>query len=317
MARPPRLQFPGAIYHVMARGNERREIFRDERDRERYLERLAHYREKFGFRVLAFCLMTNHVHLALRSGAVPLSRFMAGLQSSYTQWFNRRYRRSGHLFQGRYKAFLVQEDPYLLTLIRYIHENPKTARMAERPEDYVWCSDRYYRRGRGPEWLDLDDVLSILGPRRRLAVKAYVGMMARGEGPSYEDLESVGQVVKGEEEFAALRFREAGVLESQVYGLSERRVLAAVADSLNLSVRDLRGPARARALSEGRAIAAYLGKRLGRISLSRMARYVHRDGSTLVRDVGRLEVRLKADAVARQRVAAISKSLKPQFPRAK
>src|SRR6266511_5793360 len=110
MARPPRLEFPRAVYHVVVRGNERREIFRDEEDREKYLDRLAHYREKSDFLVLAFCLMTNHVHLALRAGQFPLSRFMAGLQSSYTQWFNRKYKRAGHLFQGRYKAFLVQDD---------------------------------------------------------------------------------------------------------------------------------------------------------------------------------------------------------------
>src|SRR5215813_9519791 len=148
MARPPRLEFVGAVYHVVVRGNERRAIFRDDADRERYLERLAHYRGKFGFQLLAFCLMSNHVHLALRASRFPLSRFMAGLQSSYTQWFNRKYTRAGHLFQGRYNAFLVQEDPYLLCLVRYIHENPKGARLVERAQDYIWSSDRYYRRGR-------------------------------------------------------------------------------------------------------------------------------------------------------------------------
>src|SRR5712692_3372356 len=112
MARPPRLEFAGAVYHVVVRGNERRAIFRDDGDRERYLSRPAHYREKFGFRLLAFCLMDNHVHLAIGTGEKPLSRIMAGLQSSYTQSFNRRHRRVGHLFQGRYKAFLVEEDRY-------------------------------------------------------------------------------------------------------------------------------------------------------------------------------------------------------------
>ena len=137
MARPPRLEFSGAVYHVVVRGNERRAIFRDDEDREQYLERLAHYREKFGFRLLAFCLMSNHVHRAIRAGHFPLSRIMAGLQSSYTQWFNRRHGRVGHLFQGRYKAFLVQEERYLLGLVRYIHENPVRAKVVERPRDYA------------------------------------------------------------------------------------------------------------------------------------------------------------------------------------
>lgn len=309
MARPLRLEFPGAVYHVVARGNEQRAIFRDDADRERYLERLAHYREKFEFRLLAFCLMTNHVHLALRAGRFPLSRFMAGLQSSYTQWFNRRHKRVGHLFQGRYKAFLVQEDPYLLALLRYIHENPISARLVERAEDYIWCSDRYYRRGRGPGWLDLDEVLAILGSRRRTAVKAYIELMARGESPSYEDLRSIGQVVKGEEEFAFRRFEEAGELKPRLRGLSEARVVAFVAGAMNLAVKDLRGPGRRRDLSEGRAIAGYVGKRLGGISWNRMARYVHRDGSTLVRAIGRLEQQLTKDSAKRRRVTAIARTL--------
>jgi putative transposase len=297
------------VYHVVVRGNERKAIFLDDSDRERYLGRLAHYRERFDFRLHAFCLMTNHVHLALRSGRFPLSRFMAGLQSSYTQWFNRRHKRVGHLFQGRYKSFLVQEDPYLLALVRYIHENPKSARMVEREEDYAWCSDRYYRRGRGPGWLDLDEVLAMFGSRKPTAVKAYIEFMARREGPGYEDLRSIGQVVKGEEEFAFRRFEEAGEVEPRLRGLSEVRVVAAVARAMDIAVGDLRGPGRRRDLSDARAVAGYLGKRLGGISWNRMARYVHRDGSTLVRDIGRLEQRLSKDAANRRRVTAIARAL--------
>jgi REP-associated tyrosine transposase len=131
MARPPRLEFSGAVYHVVARGNERRPVFWDDDDREQYLRRLIHYRNKFGFSLLAYCLMDNHVHLAIRTGDEPLSRTMAGLQSSFSQWFNRNHRRPGHLFQRRYKAFLVQKDRYLLALVRYIHENPVEAGVAE------------------------------------------------------------------------------------------------------------------------------------------------------------------------------------------
>ena len=178
----------------------------------------------------------------------------------------------------------------------------------ERAEDYVWCSDRYYRRGRGPEWLDVDEGLKILGSRRRMAVKAYVELMARGEVPSYEDLRSIGQV-EGEEEFAFRRFEEAGEVKPRLRGLSEARVVSFVADAMNLSVKDLRGPGRRRDLSEGRAIAGYVGKRLGEISWNRMARYVHRDGSTLVRDIGRLEQELARDAVKRRRITAIPRAL--------
>ncbi len=124
MARPLRVELEGGLYHVIVRGNERRNVFRDDADRRRYLARLVFYVEKLSFRLVAYCLMDNHVHLAIERGKVPLSRIMAGLQSSYTQYFNRRHGRSGHLFQGRYKAFLVEKDRYALALVRYIHENP-------------------------------------------------------------------------------------------------------------------------------------------------------------------------------------------------
>ena len=274
-----------------------------------YLERLAHYRQRFGFRLLAFCLMPNHVHLALRRGRFPLSRIMAGLQSSYTQWFNRRHRRSGHLFQGRYKAFLVQEDPYLLALIRYIHLNPVRAGLARKPESYAWSSDRHYRRPPGPEWLDTAGVQTMLGATRPAAARSYRQLMSEDVGPRYEELPSIGQLVKGEEEFAVERFEEAGSDGPVLRGLTEARVLKAVAGELTLNLEDLRGPGRSRRLSEARAVAGYLGKRLGGIPWSRMARQVHRDGSTLVRDVGHLEQRLRKDSRLQQRIKALSRAL--------
>ena len=105
------------------------------------------YRERFRFRLLAYCLMDNHVHLAVETGKAPLSRIMACLQSSYTQYFNRHYGRVGHLFQGRYKAFLVEKDRYALALLRYIDENPVKAGVAATAQAYRWSSDRDYREG--------------------------------------------------------------------------------------------------------------------------------------------------------------------------
>src|SRR6266851_8766257 len=202
MARPVRLEVAGGLYHVIVRGNERKAVFRDDADRARYLKRLAYYREKFSFQLLAYCLLDNHLHLAIETGSEPLSRIMAGLQSSYTQYFNWRHDRVGHLFQGRYKAFLVEEDPYALVLVRYIHENPVKARVVERPEQYEWSSDRFYRRGRGPEWLDLDRILRMLGSRRSVAVREYRRLMREEVVESYEEVPSWGQAVKGNEAFA-------------------------------------------------------------------------------------------------------------------
>ena len=309
MSRPLRLEYPGAVYHVVARGNERRAVFRDDRDRELYLTRLQNYRERFGFRVYAYCLMTNHIHLALETGKVPLSRIMLALQGSYTQAFNRRHRRVGHLFQGRYKALVVQKDRYLLALVRYIHENPVRARIVGRPSEYPWSSDQWYEKGRGPAWLDVDSVLGMLARGRQAAVRAYRALMTRGDGSDYEELRSIGQVVKGDEEFAMRIFEDWGEPDLSRRGLTPERVVRAVTKVLNVDLEDLKRPRRPRDLSTARAIAGYVGREQARIPLYRMAEHFRRDGSTLVRDVRRLEERLHEDAKSRETVAAVLKYL--------
>ncbi len=308
MSRPLRLEFSGALYHIVARGNERREVFREDRDRELYLARVAHYRDKFGFRFYAYCLMGNHLHLVLETGKTPLSRIMLGIQGSYTQVFNRRHDRVGHLFQGRYKAFLVQKDSYLLALIRYVHENPVVAGLVQRVQDYPWSSDRFYRRGRGPEWMDVDDGLRIFASKRSVAVHEYRRFSARRSG-RYEEAQRFGQIVRGDEDFAHWAFELAGEPDLIVRNLDAARVAGAVARHLDLDVNALRAPARGRQESEARGLAAYLGRELARIPISRTAEYFRRDGSTLVRDVQRLEERIAKDPEVRRKAAVIRKIL--------
>ena len=298
MTRPLRLEAEGAVYHVIARGNERKAIFRDNRDRERYLEGLARYRERFGFRILAYCLMDNHVHLALERGPVTLSRIMRSVQSTYSQWFNFRHGRVGHLFQGRYKALLVQKDRYLLALIRYIHENPVTARLVERPDQYPWSSDRAYRRGEGPEWLDLDRVLAMFARRRRQSIAAYRRFM------------EIGQVVKGDEEFAVRVLDEAEAPRFRRIGLTPERVAAAVARSQRLSLEDLRTPSRRRDLSRVRILAAYLGRREAGVPVAQTARLFNREESTMNRGVLRLEGEIAESKTLAREVARIADCLR-------
>ena len=153
MARPPRIEFEGAVYHVTARGNERRLIYRSDEDCRLFLETLEQMRARFGILVHCFCLMPNHFHLVIETPQGNLSRAMAWLQTTYTIRFNRKYRRSGHLFQGRYKAHLVEADAYGMELLRYIHLNPVRPRKKSDPvpvermktlEAYEWSSHRDY-----------------------------------------------------------------------------------------------------------------------------------------------------------------------------
>jgi putative transposase len=142
MARPLRLHVPGMVYHVMSRGNARQVIFTDDRDYERYLELLERSARRFGVRCLAYCLLGNHVHLVLQAGDISISPMMQQLNSTFAQWFNRRHGRVGHVFQGRFKALLVETPGYFLRLLRYVALNPVTAGFTTTPEGWQWSSYR-------------------------------------------------------------------------------------------------------------------------------------------------------------------------------
>jgi REP element-mobilizing transposase RayT len=176
------VEFPGAVYHVTARGNERKRIFRDDEDRQRFLAALEEMAIQFQVHVLVFCLMPNHYHLVICTPKANLSRAVGWLQVTYTVRFNRRHRRSGHLFQGRFKAHLVEEDAYAISLMRYVHLNPvrikglKGATWREkraRMDAYKWSSHRFHAGLARPlPWLK-PDWLRYYGARRAEAQAAY------------------------------------------------------------------------------------------------------------------------------------------------
>ena len=140
MGRPIRIQYPGALYHVTSRGNERRDIFMDGDDRRKFLGIISDYHDRYGIVLHCYVFMDNHYHLVLETPLGNLVKVMHGLNSSYTGYFNRRYARTGHVFQGRYKAIVVDKDAYLLELSRYVHLNPVRGGVVNRPEKYAWSS---------------------------------------------------------------------------------------------------------------------------------------------------------------------------------
>ena len=182
MARPIRIEVEGAVYHVTARGNERRRTFRDDEDRLLFLQTIEECVLGHGLRVHGFCLMPNHYHLLVETPRGNLSRALGWLQTAYTIRFNRRHRRCGHLFQGRFKAHLVEADAYAMVLLRYIHLNPVRPRAKTAPippesravlHDYRWSSHRAYQgRAAAPRWLSLD-WLSFFGHTRAGARREY------------------------------------------------------------------------------------------------------------------------------------------------
>jgi len=186
MARPPRLQFPDAIYHVSARGNERAAIYRNEGDRRYFLQLLADAVRREHWRVLAYCLMTNHYHLLVQTPVPNLARGMRQLNGVYAQSFNRRHARVGHLFQGRYAARIVQEDAHLLLAVRYVVRNPVRARLCRDPEEWRWSSHRA-ALGTEPAWfLDRGSLLSYFGSSPGEALAGYRDYCREPDSPALD-----------------------------------------------------------------------------------------------------------------------------------
>jgi putative transposase len=201
MARRTRIFASGLLYHVIVRGNQRRKTFHCVDDYKAYLDRLEKYRAKCHVRIYAYCLMPNHVHLLIETGATPLAKFMQGVQQSYTQYFNRSYRKVGHLFQGRYKAIICHRDKYLLALVRYIHLNPVRAKLATRPERYLYSGHHSYLTKGTANVVEIAPILKLLGGK-----KAYERFVLEGIGESHneeyyavEDQRFLGQEGFGEE----------------------------------------------------------------------------------------------------------------------
>lgn len=174
MARPLRLELSDGYYHVMARGNRRERIFRDDDDRNAFLDLLQRQHERLGWNILAYCLMSNHYHLLVHTPDPNLSRGMRDINGIYTQRFNRRHRKVGHVLQGRYTAHLVDEDAYLLEVSRYIVLNPVRAKMVTGPRHYRWSSYRdTIGQRKAPSWLSVDQLLAGFSKRRSAAIQRY------------------------------------------------------------------------------------------------------------------------------------------------
>ena len=140
MARPLRIQYPGALYHITSRGNERKNIYLDDSDTKKFLEILEAYHDRLGILIYCYVLMNNHYHIVIETPKGNLLKVMHGINTGYTGYFNRKYGQVGHLFQGRYKGILIHKESYLLEVCRYVHLNPVRARIVDRPDQYEWSS---------------------------------------------------------------------------------------------------------------------------------------------------------------------------------
>jgi len=175
MPKKKRVWYPRATYHIMCRGNRRSDLFRDEEDYQVYLDILKQVKEKHQFILYTYCLMTNHIHLQLQTLNEEIWEIMRITNLKYARYFNTKYNLIGHLFQGRYRSELIEEDSYNLVISRYIHLNPVRAAMVEFPVDYKWSSYKVYMSKNKANLISEEKILSYFKNRSRNLYKKYVG----------------------------------------------------------------------------------------------------------------------------------------------
>ena len=203
MARPLRIEFPSAFYHVISRGNERKAIFKSDSDREKFLQYLKLATGRYRAVIYAYCLLDNHYHLLVETPEGNLSKVMRFINGSYATYFNVKRNRAGHLLQGRYKAILVEKDTYALALSRYIHLNPVKAGIVKRPEEYRWASYCAYIEKSNKDWIDTGFLLrqfsgDLAKSRRRFMKFTHEGIKKELEDPAAQ---SFAGMILGREEF--------------------------------------------------------------------------------------------------------------------
>ena len=321
MARPLRIEYPGAWYHAINRGASGRAIFRSDRDRHVFLALFGDIAATFAVEVHAYCLMGNHYHLLLRTPRGNLSRALRHLNGVYTQRYNRTHETDGPLFRGRFKAVLVDADTYLAALSRYIHLNPVTAGVVTRPEDYPWSSYPAYAGDVAPPtWLHLQPTLGVFGTREaRRRYRAFVEQGLDAHIRAFYSKGRLSPVLGGEDFLEALarhrkaRRRDPEVPEAQ--RLLPRPSLATIARATaahflvepNSLYRESRGRGNA---NVPRAVAMALSRRPGGYPLKEIAQ-VFRVGNYASVSVAirRLQDRLGEDRALRRALAALRRSL--------
>lgn len=311
MARKPRIHYPGALYHVILRGNARQDVFFDDKDRYRFYLFMQEGIERYGHRVLAFCLMTNHIHLALQVGEVSLSRIMQNLAFRYTRWVNWRLKRSGHLFQGRYKAVLVDADSYLLELGAYIHLNPVRASMVATPETYPWSSHRAYLGNELIPWLNTDYILSQFSETLSNARRQFVEFVAERSKDGHQDefygIGGMDNRVMGEDLFVENVLEKTESIPVRKPGIDE--VLQVVKKIYDLQEEEIAAPGQKRLQSEARSMAAWAVQELTDEPLTKLADRLGRDPSSLSAAIRRLELRRKSELECEEKVARLRQDL--------
>lgn len=278
--RKPRLHVPAAFYHLTLRGNHRQDIFYSPADRERLDAIVAEVISRYDARLHAYCWMTNHLHMLIQVGDTPLGRIILRIASRYARDLQTQFHTTGHLFERRYHAVLVDADSYLLELLRYIHLNPVRARMVKTPDDYAWSSHAVYLGGRSAPWVTTEFALSMFHAERAQAVAAYQRFVHAdtAAGSPLQERNPNDSRILGSDEFAAR-------LLGATWRPRSKKTLDMLIDEAcgqsGITHDTLRSTSRLRQVTHSRAWIAHQAVTLGIASLSAVARYFGRSESSL------------------------------------
>ncbi|MBI4691718.1 MAG: transposase [Nitrospirae bacterium] len=305
MARKPRIQFEGAFYHIIVRGNQRQDIFLDEDDRRSYLERLQRYKSECGFILYAYVLMTNHVHLLIETPHDPISRIMQRINFTYTQYFNKRYGKVGHLFQGRYKSYLCDKDSYLLSLIRYIHNNPVRAGMVGDAGVYEWSSHMDYLEGTKGV-VNTDKVLRLFSERPLIARRKYAEFMNDTEpDKSFLPYATYEQQIVGNEQFIEEVEKRVDRMERRGKKIPIKELVSAIEKETGIGLLEMISRKRSERLRTARGIFVFMAREIG-YNMMELQRILKRDISVLSRlaSIGEMHAERKILKIVRERLNA-------------
>ncbi len=227
-----RVEYDGALYHVIQRSNNREKIFGSDSDKKLLIDLVTGCSRKLGFRLFGYVIMDNHYHLLMQTGAIPLNKIMHRINYLYSRFYNRSNDRHGHVFGGRYKAALIQDESYLFAVLRYIHQNPVRAGICRSVSDYAWSSDRAYRDNDN-SYVHIEFILNIFSRNRPAAIKTYSQMMGEEVDSEFEKTS-----IHGDEEF--IKALDGDIMaESSNLGI-KRKSLEEILGSSSASAEDIK-----------------------------------------------------------------------------
>lgn len=314
MSRKPRIEYEGAFYHVIARGNQQQKVFLEDEDFRQYIYRLKSYQKRYDFTLYAYVLMSNHVHLLIEQKRTPLSRIMQGVQQSYTMYYNGKYGKTGHLFQGRYKAIICDRDSYMLELIRYIHLNPVRAGIVKQPLEYEWSSHSAYLSSKSSDWLEVERPLSTISQNKKEAISNYRAFIADGieTGHREELYQLKEQRYLGDEEFIEEAKIHLGKVEERLLPIeiNMSEVVREISKAYKVPTQRIVDSSNNREGALLRGISAYVAKEIGGVTLSEAAKHFGRDQATISIAVTKLRERLSKDEYLAGQIMSIMEGLR-------